>query len=68
MSGAIVTTDPFAQQMTTGDGSTAGTTAGTTSDGGSIGDSNGAFDIALSLTDIIKKVSDTSASTVGNLK
>jgi hypothetical protein len=42
--------------------------AGTTSDGGSIGDSNGAFDIALSLTDIIKNVGDTSSSSAGNPK
>jgi hypothetical protein len=58
----------FARPMTTGDGGTAGTTGGTTSDGGSTGDSEGLLDLALPLTDIVKKVNDTSGTQVSNLK
>jgi uncharacterized protein (TIGR03118 family) len=67
-SGAIVIAGPFAQHMTIGDGSNAGMTGGTTRDGGSTGDFNGAFDIALPLTNLIKQVGDSSGSTIGNLK
>jgi uncharacterized protein (TIGR03118 family) len=58
----------FAQPMTTGDGGTAGTTGGTTSDGGSTGDSEGPFDLALPLTDLLKKIDETSGDIISNLK
>lgn len=51
---AGINADPLAQPMATGDGSTAGTTDGATSDSESTSDSNGAYDIAWPLMNLIK--------------